>query len=296
VNTVGIVGLGQLGLPIAANLISAGFRVVGFPRSSAAAFAAVGGIALGSPAEVLKEAEVLLLCLPSESAQLQVLDGDDGLLKSGVRNKTVVELSTYRRSFKLAQEARLVDAGLSVLECEVSGSPPMVSQKKAALFVGGSKELYEGCRAVLDAIAPTQFHLGPFGAALNMKLIANALLAIHTLAAAEALNLGARAGFDPHLVVEAIRQSAGASTMFAIRAPMMADRRFEPAPGPFTTLEKYLDLASELAIDSGSATPLFATALPYYRRAVEQGIGDQDISAVITLLEEESKTNIRTLS
>jgi 3-hydroxyisobutyrate dehydrogenase len=77
--------------------------------------------------------------------------------------------------------------------------------------------------------------------------------------------------------------------MFNIRAPMMADRRFEPAPGPFTALEKYLHLASEMAGETGSAMPLFSAAAPYFRRAVDQGIGQKDISAVITLLEQESR-------
>lgn len=295
-HTVGIVGLGQLGLPISINLINAGLRVVGFRRSHPEAFLAAGGIALSSPAEVLREADVLLLCLPGEAAQLQVLDGEHGLLTSGVSGKCVIELSTYSRSFKLEQARRLADAGLVVLECEVSGSPSMVSQRKASLYIGGPRELYDSCRQVLDAISPTQFHLGPFGTAVNMKLIANALLAIHTLAAAEAMNLGVRAGFDPHVVVDAIRQSAGASTMFGIRAPLMADHHFTPAPGPFSTLEKYLDLAAGLATDTGSATPLFSTALPYYRRAIEQGLGDQDIAAVITLIEEESNHLARTPS
>jgi 3-hydroxyisobutyrate dehydrogenase len=290
VDTVGIVGIGQLGLPIAINLIEAGYRVVGLPRSSRASFTAAGGIALSSPAAVLAEADILLLCLPGEAEQLAVLDGEHGLLQSGIRGKPVIELSTYRRSFKLEQARRLTEAGLEVLECEVSGSPPMVARRQASLFIGGAETLYQQWRPMLEAIAPDHFHLGPFGAALNMKLIANALLAIHTLAAAEALNMGARAGFDPHVVVKAISQSAGASTMFNIRAPMMADRQFSPAPGPFYTLAKYLDLASELVADTGSASPLLSASMPYYRKAIEQGIiTNLDISAVITLIEKDSK-------
>ena len=123
----------------------------------------------------------------------------------------------------------------------------------------------------------------------SLANVATRLDALHTLAAAEAVNLGMRAGIDPHVLVEAIGKSAGASTMFNIRAPMMADRRFQPAPGPFTALEKYLHLASERTDETGSAMPLFSAAAPYFRRAVDQGIGEKDISAVITLLEQESR-------
>ncbi|WP_256658526.1 NAD-binding protein [Pseudomonas sp. WPR_5_2] len=122
-----------------------------------------------------------------------------------------------------------------------------------------------------------------------MKLIANYLVTIHTLAAAEALNLGVKAGFSAQQVVEVIRQSAGGSTMFSARAPMMADRHFLPAPGPFATLEKYIDMASELSEEFGSAAPLFNAAKPYFLRAIEEGIGEEDISAVIKLIEADSK-------
>jgi 3-hydroxyisobutyrate dehydrogenase-like beta-hydroxyacid dehydrogenase len=287
--TVGMIGLGQLGLPIATNLVNAGARVLGVARGSLQEFRDIGGIVIDNPAALLQEADIVLLCLPGEESELEVLQGERGLLHAGVREKVIVELGTYSLPFKLQMQQRLNDAGLDLLECEVSGSPPMVLQRKAALFVGGSEELYARCKDVLDLITPTHFQLGPFGAALSMKLIANSLVAVHTLAAAEAMNLGVRAGIEPHVLVDAIGKSAGASTMFHIRAPMMADRRFEPAPGPFTALEKYLHLASEMAGETGSAMPLLSAAAPYFRRAVDQGIGDKDISAVVTLLEQESK-------
>jgi len=121
-----------------------------------------------------------------------------------------------------------------------------------------------------------------------MKLIANTLVAVHTLAAAEAMNMGARAGFNPHRVAEVIRQGAGNSAMFAIRAPMMAASAFSPAPGPFNTLHKYLLMGADMASELGCATPLFSAAAPYFLRALEGGMGDEDIAAVIKLVEAES--------
>src|SRR6516225_2193796 len=105
--TVGMVGIGQLGLPIATNLIAAGFRVVGYRRNDRDEFERRGGVALGSPAEVAKSADVVLLCLPSEQAQLDVLEGPNGLLSALKAGQTVIELGTYARDFKLAQAARI---------------------------------------------------------------------------------------------------------------------------------------------------------------------------------------------
>lgn len=286
--TLGLIGLGQLGLPVARNLLQAGYAVSGYRRSAAPEFEAAGGQRLTSPGAVASACNILLLCLPDEAAQRSALDGTDGVLAHLKPGQIVIELGTYSRAFKLEQAARLSERGARVIEAEVSGSPPMVSARKAALYLGGEAGLIDQCGPVLKAITDNQFHLGPYGSAVAMKLIANYLLTIHTLAAAEAMNLGARAGFDPALVAKVIAQGAGNSTMFAIRAPMMAERRFSPAPGPFNTLDKYLNLGEQMARDLGCASPLFDTAAPYFRRALSQGMGEQDISAVIALIEAES--------
>jgi len=232
---------------------------VGYRRTDREAFIAAGGVALENPAQVARDADVLLLCLPGEAAQQEVLAGTEGVLASIARGKVVIDLGTYRREFKERQAQQLKEVGVHMLEAEVSGSPPMVAERRAALYVGGEPALFEECKPVMDAITAHHFHLGPVGAAVAMKVIANTLVAIHTLAAAEAVNMGARAGFDPRLVADVIKQGAGSSAMFAIRAPLMAERRFTPALGSFDTLEKYLDLGAEMARQVGSANPLFDT-------------------------------------
>ena len=287
--TVGMIGIGQLGLPVATNLMRAGYRAVGFRRNDREEFARRGGEALDNPAEVVRAADVVLTCLPSEQAQLDTLEGPQGLLAAIRPGQIVIELGTYRRDFKIEQAKRIEARGGRVLEAEVSGSPVMVSERRAALYLGGSEDLVEECKPVLEAITAHHFHLGEFGSAVRMKIIANYLLTIHTLAAAEAMNLGVRAGFNPHRVAEVIKQGAGNSTMFAIRAPMMAARAFSPAPGPFHTLTKYLELSSAMAEELGCATPLFSAAVPYYFRAITEGIGDEDVAAVIKLIEADSK-------
>lgn len=289
VRTIGMIGIGQLGLPIAKNLIQSGYEVVGFRRADRQDFVAAGGEALDSPADVAARADLLLLCLPSEEAQIEVLHGEHGIVGALRPGQLIIDLGTFNKEFKLDQERAVRANGGLMLEAEVSGSPPMVSQRKAALYIGGDADLVARCKPVLEAITEHHFHLGPFGSAVAMKLVANYLVAIHTLAAAEAINLGTRAGFDPQLVADVIKQGAGGSAMFAVRAPMMATRTFFPAPGPFTTLEKYLDMGQNLVKELGVSSPLFSTATPYFTRAIASGMGDQDISAVIQILEAESQ-------
>jgi 3-hydroxyisobutyrate dehydrogenase len=289
--TVGMIGIGQLGLPIAVNLMRAGYEVVGFRRTDREAFVRSGGIVLDTPAQVAQRADVLLLCLPGESAQLEVLDGPNGILPALNPGKVVIELGTFHREFKLKVANRIAEKGARVLEAEVSGSPPMVAEKRAALYIGGDEDLFEELKPLLEAITAHHFHLGELGSAVAMKLIANTLVAIHTLAAAEAMNLGIHAGFNPHRLAEVIRQGAGNSTMFSIRAPMMASETYLPALGSFNTLQKYLTMGNEMAEQLGCTNPLFTTAAPYFQRAVNDGLGEEDIAAVIKLLASDSTTH-----
>lgn len=152
---VGMIGIGQLGLPVATDLMRAGYRVVGFRRNDREEFVRRGGEALDSPAEVVRHADVVLMCLPSEKAQLNTLEGPQGLLAAIRRGQIVIELGTYPRVFKIEQAKRIEARGGCVLEAEVSGSPVMVSDRKAALYLGGSEDLVEECNPCSRRSRPT---------------------------------------------------------------------------------------------------------------------------------------------
>ena len=285
---LGIIGLGQIGGAVALNLLEAEFSVLGYRRNPDPAFGVAGGKMCGSVAEVCEEAQVIMTCLPGEEEQSEVLFGQDGILSANLRGKCVIELGTYRKAFKLKQAEALQNQGAAVLEAEVSGSPGMVRHKSAALYIGADAETFESHDKILAAIAGKRFLIGPYGSAVEMKLIANYLLTIHTLAAAEAIDLGTKAGFDPKMVADVIGQGAGASAMFEIRAPLMVARQFSPAPGPFKTLDKYLDLCQRMVDDNAAEAPLFSAARPLFKQAIDEGLGEEDIAAVIKMIERKS--------
>lgn len=285
---IGLIGIGQLGLAIAEVLLKAGYRVLGYRRSAMDEFIKLGGSAASSVIEVAKQCPTILLCLPNEEASRSVLERD-GLLEQLTVQHTLIELGSYPKAFKIEQAKTIENKGARALEVEVSGSPPMVTAHKAALYVGGDLRVFEQHETLLTAISPQVHYLGGYGSALSMKLIANYLLTIHTLAAAEAMHMGEKAGFDPQLLARVLAQGAGGSAMFSVRAPLMAERKFSPAPGPFKTLEKYLDMGEELSEELGCSSPLFTASLPYFRKAIASGMGEEDIAAVIKLLEQESR-------
>ncbi|NWE77785.1 NAD(P)-dependent oxidoreductase [Pseudomonas yamanorum] len=199
--TIGTTGISQLGLPIVITLLNAGFRVVAFRRGDREAFVAQGRIAFDSPAEVLAQANFILTCRLIKKAQMEVMEGPRVILAALHHLRTVIEMNTYDRSFKEHLASRIERTEARILESGVGGSPPMVIQRKAALFLGGTEQLSEHCLPVLQDISDIHLHIGEFGSAVAMKLIANYLLTIHTLAAAEAMNLGDRAGFSAQKIL-----------------------------------------------------------------------------------------------
>lgn len=281
--TVGHIGLGQIGLPAATATVEAGYPTVGYRRTRAALepLVAAGGAAAASTRAVVEAADVVLMCLPSVDALRAVMDEVVPALRPG---QVIVELSTYPLVEKRRQADRVAERGAVMLDGEVSGTPGMVAARKAVVFVGGDAEAFETARPVLETFG-VAFHLGDFGAATKMKLVANHLVAVHTMAAAEAMALATKAGLDPHQVAKVIAPGAGGSKMFEVRAPRMADRAFLPAPGPITTLEKYLHLAREMAADADCATPLLDVATEHYLAAMAAGRGHEDIAVVFEHLE-----------
>lgn len=279
---VGLIGIGNLGSAIAENLLGAGYRVVGYDQRDTAAFAAKGGVAAGSAADVARAAPVVVCCLATETAAEEVAAEMATALCPG---QVVLDLATHPLEFKNKLAARIGAAGAMMLDGEMSGTPDMVRAHRAVILLGGDAAAVATVRPVCDAVTAKTFHLGPFGAAARMKLINNLLSAVHNLAAAEAMALGVKAGFEPKLLVEVLTSGSGTSAFLASRAPYMAERRFEPSAGALATFEKYLDLIPRLAEDVACATPLFDAAERCYRAALAEGRGGQDIAAMFEVVE-----------
>ena len=186
---VGLIGLGKMGLPIARNLMERGFEVTGYRRSGSPELAAAGGTVAGSAAEVAAAADVLLSIVPDAAAVEEVICGPAGTL-TALRPGTVhIEMSTI----DIGHKTRLRDAvrarGGDLLDCPISGSPGMVAPRRATTFASGDRASVDRVAPVLDAVSGPWVYTGEFGTGARMKYIANLLLAVHTVAAAEAIAL-----------------------------------------------------------------------------------------------------------
>jgi 3-hydroxyisobutyrate dehydrogenase-like beta-hydroxyacid dehydrogenase len=283
-NTVGLVGIGKIGLPVADNLIKSGYRVVGYRRSSLSEFEKIGGVPARSAADVGAQADVVLTCLPSTAALDEVVHGPHGLVHAARPGQIVVELGSHPLPDKARQIALLADKGAVFVDGEVSGTPGMVAARKAVVYLAGDAAACKKLEPVVAGITDSCLYFGEFGAASRVKLVNNLLVAINIAATAEAMALGLKAGVDVPLMIKAIATGSGGSTQFAIRAPWMAERRFQPVQGSAGTLAHYFGMIADFADDVGVATPLMDCVVPLYRRCMEMGLGDKDVAAMVDVL------------
>ena len=282
--TVGVVGVGKIGMPISMNLIKSGYRVVGYRRGSLDEFTKIGGVPARSAAEVGAQADIVFSCLPSDEALEEVVQGPGGLVHSAKPGQVVVELGSYPVPVKERQIAPLADKGAFFIDGEVAGTPGMVLARKGVVFLACDQQACKKIEPVVAGFADSCIYFGAFGAASRVKLINNLLVSIHIAAAAEAMAFGVKAGVNVDLMIKAIASGSGGSTQFGIRAPWMAERRFKPLHGPIPGLLHYIEMIGEFADGVGVATPLLDRTVELFERFVAMGLSDCDGAAMIDVI------------
>jgi 3-hydroxyisobutyrate dehydrogenase-like beta-hydroxyacid dehydrogenase len=280
-NEIGFIGLGNVGLPAALNLLRAGFSVRGYDVRPNQQFEAAGGKSVPYCHDVAS-APVIVQSLPSVAA---LASSVDSLTVEPHAGQIVIELSSYPIAAKQAQADRLADYGIEMLDCEISGLAHQIASRSGVIFKAGNVATVDSVKPVFDAIAERHYYLGAFGAASKMKLIANTMVCVHNLMAAEALALGKQIGLDPEQMLEVLGNSAAGSMTFRNKGPLMVSRDFADGSGPFRHMFGYLSRTRDIANDAGSATPLLEAASKIFAIAEAEGRHDQDIAAIIEVVE-----------
>lgn len=284
--SVGIVGVGTMGVPVAANLMTAGFDVLGYRRSVLpSAFLAQGGRAANSPADLAASCDVVLVILPGPDDLIQVALGEQGLLAGAHRDTVVVEMSTMPIAIKLRCRDALAEHGAAMLDAPISGMPAMVTSRTASIFCSGDEHTSAAVRPVLEAVTGRVEHLGAFGAGSVTKYVAHLLVAVNTLAAAEALGLARRGGVDLDRLLEVLDGTVASSTALTVRGTRMAHGPFRPAPGSVATLHEGLEQVEDFARQLQAHPPLLELALDLYGKARAEGHAGDDIAVMIDVLD-----------
>jgi 3-hydroxyisobutyrate dehydrogenase/glyoxylate/succinic semialdehyde reductase len=281
--TVGIAGLGIMGSAIARNLVERGWRVIGFDIDAAknTELARAGVVIADDVVQLARDAPVIMTSLPTPVAVEKVAREIAG---GGQPPRIVIELSTLSLADKLRFQAILQTAGHIPLDCPLSGTGAQAKLRDLVVYASGDSQAIEKCMGLFADFAKQSADLGRYGNGSRMKFVANHLVAINNVAAAEAMLLAERAGLDPKMVVDMVGPGAGGSRMFQLRAPMMVERSYEPATMKVSTWKKDMAIIAEFADDVGCDTPLFTLTQPVYTEAMAMGLGDQDTASVFEVL------------
>jgi 3-hydroxyisobutyrate dehydrogenase len=207
---VGVIGLGIMGGTFARQLVQAGVRTLGYDPLVAPlrALEAAGGQGLASARAVAADADLLITSLPHVKAFEEALFGTDGVVFARRPGLLIIETSTLVLEAKEAARARLAASGIAMLDAPISGTGSQAQAKDITIFASGERSDFERARMVLEHIARSVRYVGAFGSGSKLKYIANLLVAVHILAAAEALVLGEKAGFAPADLVDLLVNSA----------------------------------------------------------------------------------------
>jgi 3-hydroxyisobutyrate dehydrogenase-like beta-hydroxyacid dehydrogenase len=277
---VGVVGLGIMGSAMAANLVRAGFSVHGYDVLPArrAALKRAGGKPASSANGVARQAAILITSLPSAEALHAVADQLQ-------ERTTVVETSTLPIEDKERARDTLKKKGITLLDCPLSGTGAQARTKDLVVYGSGDKAAFSKTAEVLSGFSRAHYYLGAFGNGSRMKFVANLLVAIHNVSAAEAFVLGMKAGLDPATILKVAGDGAGSSRMFQVRGPQMVAGRYGDATMKVEVWQKDMKIIGEFAAQHGVPTPLFNASAAIYNAAMAQGFGKQDTASVCAVLE-----------
>ncbi len=283
----GFIGLGNMGQGMADNLLRNGADLVVYTRTRAKvdAMAAKGATAAASPAEVAKRCDIVMACLDSVETTRAIFMGPDGLSENARPGTLLVDHGTVDLATSRDCSAAAERVGAQFLDAPISGGPLRAADGTLSIMVGGEAAAFEKAKPFFEMMGANVRHMGPIGAGTAMKLINQTLVAIHSVAAAEAFALADAAGVDIELAVDVLSVSWGQSTMVERNGPITAARDFENSAAPARNLVKDIGIITKLADDMKLAMPTMRESARVFDDLIADGYTEGDPSAALLVLE-----------
>ncbi|MBK8971778.1 MAG: 3-hydroxyisobutyrate dehydrogenase [Hahellaceae bacterium] len=286
--TIAFIGLGNMGAPMALNLLKHGYSLQVFDLQATAMerLAAAGATLAGSALQAAEKAEIVITMLPASVHAEQVYLGKSGLIETLSADKLLIDSSTIAPDIaqKIARHA--VAKGFRMLDAPVSGGTAGAAAGTLTFIVGGASADLETARPLFEAMGKHIFHAGDHGAGQSAKICNNMLLAIHMIGTAETLQLGVNLGLDPKVLSQIMLQSSGRNWSLELYNPYPGVMESVPASRGYTggfggpLMNKDLGLAQEAAIQSHSSTPMGALAKSLYQQWINLGNESKDFSGI----------------
>jgi 3-hydroxyisobutyrate dehydrogenase len=290
--SVGFIGLGNMGNPMATNVLKKGFALTVYDLNPNAIRNVVeaGAKAASSAAEVLERCEVLLTCLPGSPEVEALYLGGAGVLEVAKPGTTLVDLSSVLPSTPRKLEAAAKARGLTFLEAPVSGGVTGARAATLAVMTGGDAAVLERVRPILEAIGANIYHVGPAGAGNTVKAINNMMSTVNACAMMEGLAVGLKAGLDLKIMADIIKASSGNSNALPRVDRAIMPRNFEPG-FKVALMNKDLETFHSIAKELHVPVNFSNIAQQYQQSALAAGLGDKDTSVIFTLIEQRAGLN-----
>ena len=292
--SIGFIGLGIMGKPMARNLLKAGYSVTVHNRSSAATeeLAADGAKVVSSSKEVAERSEVVITMLPDSADSEAVIAGGGGVLEGATRGSVIIDMSSIAPLVSQRLGAEAAAKGVDMLDAPVSGGEPGAVAGTLAIMVGGKQGAFDRCLPILNVMGRSVVKVGDVGAGNFVKLANQIIVAANIEAIGEALVLAQKAGVDPEVAFQAIRGGLAGSNALEAKAPMIMERNFNPG---FRIRLHQKDLHNALLTGKDLGVPLPVTSLVQQMLAslVVKGTGDRDHSAIVNFVEDIADVEVR---
>src|SRR5262245_8977156 len=285
---LGVIGAGNIGGAIAANLIADGHAVVVHDADPSRARALARAQAASSPAEVAAESEITFASLPSPAVMDAVASA---WLEGAARDSVFVDLSTNSPTVIRAVGARLAAAGRHLLEAPLTGGAPGAQARMLVFMVGGERPVYERCLPVLRTLGRAVFHLGPLGQGNTAKLVNSLMAFAATWVSLEGLAVAVKAGVDLRTMIDVIR-TGGAGNFFTERMVEGINERGRPTQFALALAAKDAGLLLDVAREAGVPVPVAAEVAQALVAAIGAGLGERDFTDIVELIERQADVKL----
>ena len=285
-NRIGFIGLGTMGMPMAGNLLKAGYDVTVYNRTreKSAQLAEQGAQVAETPAEAARNSDVVWTMLTADAAVHEVVFGDNGVATAARPGLIVIDSSTVSPTTSKDLAERLEELGVDFLDAPVAGSKPQATAGVLTFMVGGPKATFDACQPLFSVMGKNAYYMGENGAGSYTKLANNTMGAINLLAMTESLMMAVKSGIDPELFLQVVAGGGARSGMAENRGPKVLRRDFQ-ANFASRLMLKDLGLAQRLAADLNMPVPVLSVVKEMLQTTVSQGYGDEDACAVVKCYE-----------
>lgn len=278
---IGWIGLGNMGIPMASNLIRAGFEVALYNRTKAKAeqLLSLGASFVDKPADLYQTCDVVITMVSDDAAVREIYAGPDSFLASANAGKIAIDMSTVSPETSQFLASQCAEKGVSFMDAPVSGSVKPATEGTLIIMAGGDAETFEKVKPIFTALGKMALHLGDNGAGSNAKLAINLLLGITVQGLAETVLFANQRGIKSEDMLTIITESAVGTPIARMKSPNILANDF-PAAFALKHMAKDLRLAQE----AGASFPLAETVNGAYQAALQDGYGDQDVMAILGFL------------